>query len=136
MTIGKPIKCYIFNRNKGGYIYLPYEKTEYDIIYQGDKEGLREIRKYWISIGKPMYDNKKSFQENMQTIYDRFGFWPEPYFNEDLIQTALLDYSEYDADYFEFEKKLNMFPPPDKNDKKKVHFDEDEFDDDLDSLPF
>ena len=30
---------------------------------------------------------------------------------------------------FEFEKKLNMFPPDDKKNKKKVyHFDEDEFD--------
>ncbi len=134
MTIGKPIKCYVFNRTKGGYIYLPYEKTEYEIIFQGDKSEMRDIRNYWVSIGKPMYDNKKSFQENMQTIYNRLGFWPEPFYSENLIQTMLLDFVEDEdmKDYFEFEKKLNMFPPDDKKNKKKVyHFDEDEFDDEI-----
>ena len=134
MTIGKPIKCYVFNRTRGGYMYLTDEKTEYEIIFQGDKSELRDIRNYWVSIGKPMYDNKKSFQENMQTIYNRLGFWPEPFYSENLIQTMLLDFVEDEdmKDYFEFEKKLNMFPPDDKKNKKKIyHFDEDEFDDEI-----
>ena len=134
MTIGKPIKCYVFNRTKGGYIYLPYEKTEYEIIFQGNKSELKDIRNYWVSIGKPMYSNKKSFQENMQTIYNRLGYWPEPFYNENLIQTMLLDFVEdEDAEYFEFERKLNLNDPfGDKKVKKQKYVaDEDCFDDEI-----
>lgn len=134
MTIGKPIKCYVFNRTKGGYIYLPYEKTEYEIIFQGNKLELKDIQKYWVSIGKPMYSNKKSFQENMQTIYNRLGFWPEPFYSDNLIQTMLLDFGEdQDAEYFEFERKLNLNDPfGDKKAKKQKYVaDEDCFDDEI-----
>ena len=110
---------------------MPYDKTEFDIIYQGDSKGLKVIRDYWVSIGKPMYDSQKTFQENMRTVYQKFKIWPEPLFDKNLIQTTLLDYEEEGEmeDFFEFQRKLEQHPPDKKSSKEEP--DEYEFDDEI-----
>ena len=103
MGIGDPIRCYPFQRLKQeGFFYLPYDKTEFELSFRGDN--LKPITEYWISIGKPTYDSRKSMAENMQTVFAKFNYWPEPLLNKNIIETLLLEYDE--GDYFGMQKEL------------------------------
>ncbi len=46
MTVGKPIRCYPFKKKDGTFIYLPYDKTEFDITFIGDDQELKPIKEY------------------------------------------------------------------------------------------
>lgn len=103
MGIGDPIRCYPFQRVKQeGFFYLSYDKTEFELSFRGDD--LKPITEYWISIGKPRYDSRKSMAENMQTVFAKFNYWPEPLLNKNIIETLLLEYDE--GDYFGMQKEL------------------------------
>ena len=115
MGIGDPIRCYPFQRVKQeGFFYLPYDKTEFELSFRGDD--LKPITEYWISIGKPRYDSRKSMAENMQIVFNKFNYWPEPLLSKNIIETLLLEYDEEDnlsyhlnlqeGDYFGMQKEL------------------------------
>ena len=134
MTIGVPLRCYPYKKKDGSFIYLPYDKTDFDLTFKGDKKDLQPITDYWSSIGKPLYVSSKTMAENMQIVFTRFDYWPEPLLSDHIIQTMLLDFVEdEDAEYFEFERKLNLNDPfGDKKAKKQKYVaDEDCFDDEI-----
>ena len=104
MGIGDPIRCYPFQRVKQeGFFYLPYDQTELQLCFRHGSD-LKPITEYWISIGKPTYDSRKSMAENMQTVFAKFNYWPEPLLNKNIIETLLLEYEE--GDYFGMQKEL------------------------------
>ena len=55
MTIGKPIRCYPFKKKDGKFIYLPYDKTEFDITFVGDDQEFKPIKEYWQAIQLPKH---------------------------------------------------------------------------------
>tara|TARA_R110000787_G_scaffold61229_1_gene138765 strand:+ start:678 stop:1079 length:402 start_codon:yes stop_codon:yes gene_type:complete len=97
MTIGKPLKCYPFKKKDGTFIYLPYDKTEFDLTFKGEEEDLLPIKEYWRSIRKPKYDPRKSLNENLMEVKNFMGFWPEPFFSDKIVQTMLLEYEDDNA---------------------------------------
>jgi len=103
MGIGNPIRCYPFQRLKQeGFFYLPYDKTEFELSFRG--ADLKPITEYWISIGKPRYDSRKSMAENMQTVFAKFNYWSEPLLNKNIIETLLLENEE--GDFFGMQKEI------------------------------
>tara|TARA_R100001244_G_scaffold102210_1_gene76183 strand:- start:376 stop:801 length:426 start_codon:yes stop_codon:yes gene_type:complete len=137
MGIGDPIRCYPFQRLKQeGFFYLPYDKTEFELSFRGDKEQLKPITNYWISIGKPKYDSRKSMAENMQTVFAKFNYWPEPLLNKNIIETLLLEYDEADNlsfhlnlqedqdDYFGMRKDLEKKSKEKEPEKELFQFDD------------
>ena len=104
MGIGDPIRCYPFQRVKQeGFFYLPYDQTDFELCFRHGSD-LKPITEYWISIGKPTYDSRKSMAENMQTVFAKFNYWPEPLLSKNIIETLLLEYEE--GDYFGMQKEL------------------------------
>jgi len=104
MGIGDPIRCYPFQRVKQeGFFYLPYDKTEFELSFRHGSD-LKPITEYWISIGKPRYDSRKSMAENMQTVFAKFNYWPEPLLNKNIIETLLLENEE--GDFFGMQKEI------------------------------
>ena len=66
MTIGKPLRCYPFKKKDGTYIYLPYDKTEFDLTFIGDDADMKPIQEYWESINKLRLNcNKKKAIPNV-----------------------------------------------------------------------
>ena len=104
MGIGDPIRCYPFQRVKQeGFFYLPYDQTDFELCFRHGSD-LKPITEYWISIGKPRYDSRKSMAENMQIVFAKFNYWPEPLLSKNIIETLLLEYEE--GDYFGMQKEL------------------------------
>ena len=137
MGIGDPIRCYPFQRLKQeGFFYLGYDKTEFELSFRGDKEQLKPITDYWISIGKPKYDSRKSMAENMQTVFAKFNYWPEPLLNKNIIETLLLEYDEADNlsyhlnlqetkdDYFGMQRELGKKVIDPETEIERVDFDD------------
>ena len=137
MGIGDPIRCYPFQRLKQeGFFYLGYDKTEFELSFRGDKEQLKPITDYWISIGKPKYDSRKSMAENMQTVFSKFNYWPEPLLNKNIIETLLLEYDEADNlsyhlnlqetkdDYFGMQRELGKKVIDPETEIERVDFDD------------
>ena len=137
MGIGDPIRCYPFQRLKQeGFFFLPYDKTEFELSFRGDKEQLKPITDYWISIGKPKYDSRKSMAENMQTVFAKFNYWPEPLLNKNIIETLLLEYDEADNlsyhlnlqetkdDYFGMQRELGKKVIDPETEIERVDFDD------------
>ena len=56
MTIGKPIRCYPLKKKDGKFVYLPYDKTEFDITFVGDDTEIKAVQEYWQAIQKPEYN--------------------------------------------------------------------------------
>ena len=137
MGIGDPIRCYPFQRLKQeGFFYLPYDKCEFELSFRGDKAELKPITDYWISIGKPKYDSRKSMAENMQTVFAKFNYWPEPLLNKNIIETLLLEYDEADNlsyhlnlqetkdDYFGMQRELGKKVIDPETEIERVDFDD------------
>ena len=121
MGIGDPIRCYPFQRLKQeGFFYLPYDKTEFELSFRGDN--LKPITEYWISIGKPRYDSRKSMAENMQTVFAKFNYWPEPLLSKNIIETLLLEYDE--GDYFGMQKELGKKANEPEPEREIIQFDD------------
>ena len=121
MGIGDPIRCYPFQRVKQeGFFYLPYDQTEFELSFRGDD--LKPITEYWISIGKPRYDSRKSMAENMQTVFAKFNYWPEPLLNKNIIETLLLEYEE--GDYFGMQKELGKKANDPEPEREIIQFDD------------
>ena len=134
--IGDPIRCYPLQRKNGELFYLPYDKCEFELSFRGDKEKLKPIIKYWISIGKPKYDSRKSIPENMQIVFNHFDYWPEPLLNDHIIETLLLEYEEADNlsfhlnlqetqdDYFGMRKDLEKKSKEKEPEREIIQFDD------------
>ena len=122
MGIGDPIRCYPFQRVKQeGFFYLPYDKTELQLCFRHGSN-LKPITEYWISIGKPRYDSRKSMAENMQTVFAKFNYWPEPLLNKNIIETLLLEYDE--GDYFGMQKELGKKANEPEPEREIIQFDD------------
>ena len=132
MTIGKPFRCYPFKKKDGTFIYLPYDKTEFDLTFIGSSRDLKNIQEYWEAINKPKYDPRKSLQENLTELKDLqrrstndSGYWPEPMSCSKIIQTALLEYEEEELqedikDYFKMQKEFQLKQQEPKKKKKYI----------------
>ena len=113
MTIGKPLRCYPFKKKDGTFIYLPYDKTEFDLTFRGGEKELKLINEYWEAIGKPKYNPRKSVQENLTDLKKYMGYWPEPINCDKVVQTALLEYEEEEVkeviqDYFKMQQDFQL----------------------------
>ena len=97
MTIGKPLKCYPFKKKDKTFIFLPYDKTEFDLTFIGETEDLIPIKEYWEAIRKPKYDPRQTVEQNLMTIKTFMGYWPEPFLSDKIVQTMLLDYEDDNA---------------------------------------
>ena len=132
MTIGKPLRCYPFKKKDGTFIYLPYDKTEFDLTFIGSDQDLKNIQEYWEAINKPKYDPRKSLQENLTELKDLqrrstndSGYWPEPMSCNKIIQTALLEYEEEELqedikDYFKMQQEFQLKQQEPKKKKKYI----------------
>ena len=122
MGIGDPIRCYPFQRVKQeGFFYLPYDRTELQLCFRHGSD-LKPITEYWISIGKPTYDSRKSMAENMQTVFAKFNYWPEPLLSKNIIETLLLEYDE--GDYFGMQKELGKKANEPEPEREIIQFDD------------
>tara|TARA_R110001606_G_scaffold120655_1_gene252458 strand:- start:124 stop:435 length:312 start_codon:yes stop_codon:yes gene_type:complete len=96
MQIGKPTRCYPFRKETGDFMFIPYDYTEADLTYiGGSRNALEKIENFWDSIGNPMYKKQLSFEDNMLNVYNQLRYWPKPMFNNNVVQTIILEY-EYD----------------------------------------
>ena len=130
MTIGKPLRCYPFRKKDSTYIYLPYDKTEFDLTFIGDDADMKPIQEYWESIQKPTYDPRKSVQENLTDLKNFMGYWPEPLNCDKIVQTALLEYEE-DTPFVDMFKKQAAFELQQKEGDTKRVFRKKDWDDDV-----
>ena len=130
MTIGKPLRCYPFKKKDGTFIYLPYDKTEFDLTFVGNDEELKPIKEFWEAIGKPKYKPRKSVQENLTDLKKYMGYWPEPINCDKIVQTALLEYEE-DTPFVDMFKKQAAFELQQKEGDTKRVFRKKDWDDDV-----
>ena len=136
MTIGKPLRCYPFKKKDGTFMYLPYDKTEFDLTFKGGEKELKLINEYWEAIGKPKYNPRKSVQENLTDLKIYMGYWPEPMDCDKVVQTTLLEYEEDDEesneaiqDYFKMQQDFQLKQEEPK--KRKKNYKKDWDDDDV-----
>ena len=132
MTIGKPIRCYPLKKKDGKFIYLPYDKTEFDITFVGDNADLETIQEYWQAIQKPEYNPRETVSQNLMHIKNNIGYWPEPLYNDNVVQTTLLKYEE-DSPFIDMFKKQAAFEKrQQEGDTKRVYREPDwELDDEI-----
>ena len=130
MTIGKPIRCYPFKKKDGKFIYLPYDKTEFDITFVGDDQEFKPSKEYWQAIQKPQYNPRETISQNMLRIKDDIGYWPEPLYNDKVVQTTLLEYEE-DSPFIDMFKKQAAFEKRQKEEDTKRVYREKTWDDDV-----
>ena len=132
MTIGKPIRCYPLKKKDGKFIYLPYDKTEFDITFVGDNADLETIQEYWQAIQKPEYNPRETVSQNLMHIKNNIGYWPEPLYNDNVVQTTLLEYEE-DSPFIDMFKKQAAFEKrQQEGDTKRVYREPDwELDDEI-----
>ena len=132
MTIGKPIRCYPLKKKHGKFIYLPYDKTEFDITFVGDNADLETIQEYWQAIQKPEYNPRETVSQNLMHIKNNIGYWPEPLYNDNVVQTTLLEYEE-DSPFIDMFKKQAAFEKrQQEGDTKRVYREPDwELDDEI-----
>jgi hypothetical protein len=91
MEIGKPAAFYPL-RIIGGFIYVPYEKTDLDLVFKGNQNDMDKIIEYWHLIKSPKYYLTKSLQENLQAMYDDLQYWPKPMLANKVIKALHLEY--------------------------------------------
>ena len=121
MTVGKPIRCYPFKKKDGTFIYLPYDKTEFDITFIGDDQELKPIKEYWQAIQKPQYNPRETVSQNMLRIKNDIGYWPEPLYSDKVVQTTLLEYEE-DTPFIDMFKKQAAYEKrQQEEDTKRVY---------------
>jgi len=118
-------------------MFLPYDKTEFDLTFVGNDEELQPIKEFWGAIGKPKYNPRKSVQENLVYLKNLRDYWPEPINCDKVVQTALLEYEEKETkeviqDYFKMQQdfQLKQEEPKGKKRAYKKTWDED------DDVPF
>ena len=134
MTIGKPIRCYPLKKKDGKFIYLPYDKTEFDITFVGDNADLETIQEYWQAIQKPEYNPRETVSQNLMHIKNNIGYWPEPLYNDNVVQTTLLEYEE-DSPFIDMFKKQAAFEKRQQEGDAKRVYREPDWDLD-DEIPF
>ena len=135
MTIGKPLRCYPFKRKDGTFMYLPYDKTEFDLTFRGGEEELKLINEYWEAIRKPRYNPRQSVDENLTDLKKTMGYWPEPMLCDKVVQTTLLEYEDEEVkeavqDYFKMQQEFQLKQEKPKKRKKNYKKESD------DDVPF
>ena len=121
MTVGKPIRCYPFKKKDGTFIYLPYDKTEFDITFIGDDQELKPIKEYWQAIQKPQYNPRETVSQNMLRIKNDIGYWPEPLYSDNVVQPTLFEYEE-DSPFIDMFKKQAAYEKrQQEEDTKRVY---------------
>ena len=130
MTVGKPIRCYPFKKKDGTFIYLPYDKTEFDITFIGDDQELKPIKEYWQAIQKPQYNPRETVSQNMLRIKNDIGYWPEPLYSDKVVQTTLLEYEE-DTPFIDMFKKQAAYEKRQQEEDTKRVYREKTWDDDV-----
>ena len=133
MTIGKPLRCYPFKRKDGTFMYLPYDKTEFDLTFKGGEKELKLINEYWEAIRKPRYNPRQSVNENLMALKKTMGYWPEPMDCDKVVQTTLLEYEDEEVkeavqDYFKMQQEFQLKQEEPKKRKKNY---QKEWDDDV-----
>ena len=133
MTIGKPLRCYPFKKKDGTFIYLPYDKTEFDLTFRGGEKELKLINEYWEAIRKPRYNPRQSVNENLMALKKTMGYWPEPMDCDKVVQTTLLEYEDEEVkeavqDYFKMQQEFQL--KQEKPKKRKKNYKK-EWDDDV-----
>ena len=134
MTVGKPIRCYPFKKKDGTFIYLPYDKTEFDITFIGDDQELKPIKEYWQAIQKPQYNPRETVSQNMLRIKNDIRYWPEPLYSDNVVQTTLLEYEE-DSPFIDMFKKQAAYEKRQQEEDTKRVYREQTWDVD-DEIPF
>ena len=135
MTIGKPLRCYPFKRKDGTFMYLPYDKTEFDLTFRGGEKELKLINEYWEAIRKPRYNPRQSVNENLMALKKTMGYWPEPMDCDKVVQTTLLEYEDEEVkeavqDYFKMQQEFQLKQEKPKKRKKNYKKESD------DDVPF
>jgi len=95
MEIGKPAAFYPL-RKFGEFVYLPYEKTDLNLVFRGNQDDMDKIIEYWHLIKTPKFYQTRSFAENMQAIYDDLQYWPKPMLSNKVIKALYLEYEDED----------------------------------------
>jgi len=95
MEIGKPAAFYPL-RVMGGFMYVPYEKTDLDLVFRGNQDDMDKIIEYWHLIKSPRYYKTKSLQENLQAMYDDLQYWPKPMLINEVVKALHLEYENED----------------------------------------
>jgi len=95
MEIGKPAAFYPL-RVMGGFVYVPYEKTDLDLVFRGNQDDMDKIIEYWHLIKSPKYYITKSLQENLQAMYDDLQYWPKPMLTNKVVKALHLEYEDED----------------------------------------
>ena len=134
MTVGKPIRCYPFKKKDGKFIYLPYDKTEFDITFVGDDAEMKTVQEYWQAIQRPQYNPRETVTQNLMRIKNDIGYWPEPLYNDNVVQTTLLEYEE-DSPFIDMFKKQAAFEKRQKEENTKRVYKEPDWELD-DEVPF
>ena len=84
MEIGKPVSFYPFRKHLGGLVYLPYNGTDLDVAFVGNREEYLEIVNFLKKIGEPIY-KEDSVKNNMLSLYKHLKYWPEPMISKKVI---------------------------------------------------
>tara|TARA_R100000406_G_scaffold31132_1_gene20400 strand:+ start:208 stop:549 length:342 start_codon:yes stop_codon:yes gene_type:complete len=113
---------------------LPYDKTEFDITFVGDNADLETIQEYWQAIQKPEYNPRETVSQNLMRIKNDIGYWPEPLYNDNVVQTTLLEYEE-DSPFIDMFKKQAAFEKRQQEGDTKRVYREPDWDLD-DEIPF
>ena len=114
-------------------MYLPYDKTEFDLTFRGGEEELKLINEYWEAIRKPIYNPRQSVSENLTALKKTMGYWPEPMDCDKVVQTTLLEYEDEEVkeavqDYFKMQQEFQL--KQEKPKKRKKNYKK-EWDDDV-----
>jgi len=92
MPIGDEIRFYPMRKNTGGLKFVPFDHTELDLGFVGNKEEYKELLEYWEMIDKPYYDEAKDYGDNLQSIYNNLKYWPRPMKHPSVVQILILEY--------------------------------------------
>jgi len=95
MEIGKPAAFYPF-RVFGDFVYIPYQKTDFELVFRGNQDDMDKIIEYWHLIKSPKYYKTKSLAENLQAMYDDLQYWPKPMLINQVVQALYLEYEDED----------------------------------------
>ena len=106
---------------KRTYVRLDIDKTEFDITFIGDDQELKPIKEYWQAIQKPQYNPRETVSQNMLRIKNDIGYWPEPLYSHNVVQTTLLEYEE-DSPFIDMFKKQAAYEKrQQEEDTKRVY---------------
>ena len=94
--IGEPIRFYPMRKKTGGLEFVPFDYTELNLEFNGTREEYKDILEYWEMINKPLYDETKSYADNLQAVFNDLRYWPRPMKHTSVVQILILEYENGD----------------------------------------